>query len=130
MKKLIAAASVLAIAACAEPAPVEEAPEEVAEEAAPATGGPGTFEVTYADGSVGMLTTSEDGSFSAMLGEESGSGTVTEVDGKVCFDADGDEEGATCWTNSDVADDGSWTSTSDDGETVTVRPVEEDESAS
>lgn len=124
MKKLIAAASVLAIAACAEPAPTEEAVEEVVEEAAAEPGGPGTYEVTYADGSVGMLTTSEDGTFSATLGDEAGSGTVTEVDGKVCFDADGDEEGATCWTNSEVAEDGSWTSTSDDGETVTVRMVD------
>jgi hypothetical protein len=126
MKKLIAAASVLAIAACAEPAPTEEAPEEVVEETAEAPGGPGTYEVTYADGSVGMLTTTEDGTFTATLGEESGSGTVSEVDGKVCFDPEGDdpEQPTNCWTTGEVAEDGSWTSTSDDGETVTVRPVE------
>ncbi|TNE47128.1 MAG: hypothetical protein EP341_09480 [Sphingomonadales bacterium] len=126
MKKLIAAASVLAIAACSQPAPEEEAVEEVVEEAAPAVGGPGTYEVTYADGSVGMLTTSEDGTFSVTLGDQTGSGTVSEADGKVCFDPDGDdpEQPTTCWTPSAPAEDGSWTSTSDDGETVTVRPVE------
>lgn len=127
MKKWIAAASMVAIAACSAPAPTEEAAETTeapAEETAAIPGGPGTYEVTYADGSVGMLTTAEDGTFSATVGEESGTGTITEVDGKVCFDSEGDEEGATCWTNSEVAEDGSWTSTSDDGETVTVRPVE------
>jgi hypothetical protein len=123
MKKWIAAASFVAIAACAEPAPTEEATEAPVEETAMMPGGPGTYEVTYADGTVGMLTTAEDGTFSATIGDESGMGTVTEVDGKVCFDAEGDEEEATCWTNSEVAEDGSWTSTSDAGETVTVRPV-------
>lgn len=126
MKKLIAAASVLAIAACSQPATEEEAVEEVVEEAAPAVGGPGTYEVTYADGSVGMLTTSEDGTFSATIGDQTGSGTVSEADGKVCFDPEGDdpEQPTMCWTSSAPAEDGSWTSTSDDGETVTVRPVE------
>ena len=94
MRYIVAVASLAALAACAEPAPTEEPTEEVVEEAAPAAGGPGTYEVTYADGSVGMLTSSADGTFSATLGEESGTGTVTEEDGKVCFDADGDEEGA------------------------------------
>lgn len=127
MRNWIAAACMVAIAACAEPAPTEEAPEATeapVEETAAIPGGPGTYEVTYADGSVGMLTTAEDGTFTATLGDESGMGTVTEVDGKVCFDQEGDEEEAECWTNSEVAEDGSWTSTSDGGETVTVRPVE------
>ena len=124
MKRLLAATAILALAACAEQEAEEAMVEEPAEEAA-AVGGPGTYEVTYADGSVGTLTTNEDGTFSATLGEESGTGTVAEQDGKVCFDADGDEEGAVCWTNSEPGEDGSWTSTSDDGEVVTVRLVEE-----
>ena len=71
-----------------------------------------------------MVTMAEDGTFSATRGEETGAGTTTEADGKVCFDPEGDEEGPTCWTNSEVGEDGSWTSTSDAGETVTVRRVE------
>lgn len=126
MKKIIAIASIAVLAACAEaeaPAPEEE---EVAAAEPAANEGPGTFEVTYADGSVGTLTTAEDGTFSATLGDQSGTGAVTQEDGKICFDPEGDdpEQPTNCWTNSEVGEDGSWTSTSDDGETVTVRRVE------
>lgn len=125
MKKLVIAASILALAACAKPA--EEAAPAAEETAAPAANeGAGTFEVTYADGSVGSVTTTEDGKFTATLGDQSGAGTVTETDGKICFDAEGDdpEQPTRCWTNSEVGADGSWTSTADDGEVVTVRRVE------
>lgn len=125
MTKLLAATAILALTACAEQEAEDAMAEEAVEETA-AVGGPGTYEVTYADGSVGTLTSNEDGTFSAMIGEEAGTGTYTEEDGKVCFDADGDEEGAMCWTNSEPGEDGSWTSTSDDGEVVTVRLVEEE----
>ncbi len=70
------------------------------------------------------MTRSEDGTFTSTIGEETGTGTVEDVDGKVCFDTEGDEEGAMCWTNSEAAEDGSFTSTSDGGDVVTVRPVE------
>ncbi|KUO52967.1 MAG: hypothetical protein APF78_11560 [Sphingomonadales bacterium BRH_c3] len=125
MKRLIIATAVVALAACAEPA-TEEATPVAEETTAPAANeGPGTFEVTYADGSVGTVTTTEEGTFTAILGDETGSGTVTEQDGKLCFDPEGDdpEQPTRCWTNSEVGEDGSWTSTSDDGETVTVRPA-------
>ena len=126
MKKWIVLAGVAALAACQQAeAPAEE--ETAMEEAAPAANeGPGTFEVTYADGSVGTVTTAEDGTFTATMGEETGAGTVTEVDGKLCFDPEGDdpEQPTNCWTNGEVGEDGSWTSTSDDGETVPVRRVE------
>ena len=128
MKKLIALASIAALAACAEaeaPA-VEEAAEEVA---APAAVGAGTYEVTYADGSVGTMVSEDDGTFSMTIGETTGTGTYVNQDGKVCFDADGDEEGATCWTNSPAGEDGSFTSVSDDGDTVSVAPVAEEADA-
>ena len=129
MKKLIAVAAIAGLAACAEPA-TEEATEEVAvEEAAPAVGGPGTYEVTWSDGAVSTMTTKEDGTWSATRGNESATGTVEDVDGKACFDTDGDDEGAMCWTASEPAEDGSWTSTSDDGQVVTVRPVAAAETA-
>ena len=123
MKKWIALASVAALAACQQAeAPAEE--EAMEEAAAPAANeGPGTFEVTYADGSVGTVTTTAEGTFTATLGDQSGTGTVAQVDGKLCFDPEGDdpEQPTRCWTNSEVGDDGTWTSTSDDGETVTVK---------
>lgn len=125
MKKLVIAASVLALAACAEPATDDAAPA-VEEAAAPAANeGPGTFEVTYADGSVGSVTTTAEGTFTATLGDQTAAGTVTQADGKICFDAEGDdpEQPTRCWTNSEIGADGSWTSTADDGEVVTVRPA-------
>ncbi len=128
MKKLIALASIAALAACAEaeaPA-VEEAAEEVA---APAPVAAGTYEVTYADGSVGTMVSEDDGTFSMTIGETTGTGTYVDQDGKVCFDADGDDEGATCWTNSPAGEDGSFTSVSDDGDTVSVAPVAEEADA-
>ena len=125
MKRLIAVAGMAALAACSQPA-TEEAEEAapMEEAAAPATGGPGTFEVTYADGSVGTLVSAEDGTFTFTLGEETGTGTVTETDGKICFDPDAEDMETNCWTTGEVAEDGSWSSTSDDGEVVTVRRVE------
>lgn len=125
MKRFVFAASVLALAACAESATDDAAPA-VEEAAAPAANeGPGTFEVTYADGSVGSVTTTAEGTFTATLGDQSASGTVTQADGKICFDAEGDdpEQPTRCWTNSEIGADGSWTSTADDGEVVTVRPA-------
>lgn len=125
MKKLVIAASILALAACAKPAE-EAAPAAEEAAAAPAANeGPGTFEVTYADGSVGSVTTTAEGTFTATLGDQNASGTVTQADGKICFDAEGDdpEQPTRCWTNSEIGADGSWTSTADDGEVVTVRPA-------
>ncbi len=128
MKKIIAVAAVLSVAACAQPEAEEEMTEEaVVEEVAAGpmdgVGGPGTYEVTYSDGSVGTFTAAEDGTYSATVGDDAGTGTITEQDGKTCFDADGDDAGAVCWTNSEVGEDGSWTSTSDEGDVVTVRPA-------
>ena len=128
MKKVMVLVSCVALAACAEnAAPEEEVAEEavVEEAAAPGPGDAGTFEVTYEDGSVGSLTTNEDGTFSFTLGEESGTGTISQSDdGTICFEPDADDQETNCWTTGEVAEDGSWTSTSTDGEvTVTVRGV-------
>ena len=128
MKKLIAIASVAVLAACqqAEAPEVEEVIEEVA---APAPVGAGAYEVTYADGTVGTMVSTEEGTFTTTIGDQTATGTIVEEDGKVCFDADGDEEGATCWTNSPAGEDGSFTSVSDDGDTVSVAPVAEEADA-
>lgn len=83
----------------------------------------GTYEVTWPDGATSVTTINEDGTFTSTQGEETASGTVTDVDGKACFDSDGDEEGAMCWTGGEPAEDGSFSSTADDGTVVTVVPV-------
>ncbi len=123
MNRLIAAAGLVALAACSQPATEEEAAPAV-EEVAVQTSGPGTYEVTYADGGVGTMVSSEDGTFTFTLGDETGTGTVTETDGKVCLDPDAEDLESNCWTAGEVGEDGSWPSTSDTGEVVTVSRVE------
>lgn len=126
MKSLIAVAACAVLAACGS-APEEAAPEEApVEEVAVDTtvGQPGTYEVTYSDGSVATLTSAEDGTFTVVRGEENGKGTWANKDGKICFDFEGEEVADRCWTSSPVAEDGTWTSTADDGEVVTVKSVE------
>lgn len=122
MKKLIALASVAVLAACS---PAEtEAPvvEETvaAVEAMPGSVTPGTYNVSRDDGTTSVFTLNEDGSFTSVTGDETANGTSAVVDGKICFT--GSEEGAEaeCWTNSEVAADGSFSSVSDGGATVQV----------
>lgn len=124
MKKIIMLLGTVALAACSQAAPEAEAPvETVVAEPTAEVGGPGTYEVTYADGTVGTVTTTAEGTFSGTQGGVESSGTMARMDDKTCFDTDGDEEGAVCWTDSAPAEDGSWTATSDAGEIVTVKPV-------
>ena len=88
---------------------------------------PGTFEVVGSDGEAGLQSVlREDGTYTdlgedgAILGE--GSWAVTE--GKTCFTFQSDEgEETDCWSESEPAEDGSFTATNDDGETITVRRV-------
>lgn len=121
----------LALAACAQE-PAEEAAEEPAavEEEAPAMvaangAGPGTYEVTAADGTVTTAILNADGTYTDMDAE----GTVTEegtwevVDGKTCFTPTTEGGEAMCFTESEIAADGSFTATADDGTVVTVRPA-------
>ncbi len=70
------------------------------------------------------MVSSEDGTFTFTLGDETGTGTVTETDGKVCLDPDAEDLESNCWTAGEVGEDGSWPSTSDTGEVVTVSRVE------
>jgi len=125
MKKLLVCASVLALAACggeAEPDAVEEAApvEEAAEPQAAVI--PGTYDLVYDDGTTGTVTVNEDGTYSGSRGDTSTTGTVTDVDGKACFDPEGDPP-ALCWTAGEQGEDGSFTSTADDGTSVKVTPV-------
>ena len=124
MRTLIACVSIAALAACAEAEAPAPEPEEPVVEDTQAAVIPGTYEVTWPDGTVGTTTINNDFSFTGTQGEETQTGTVTEVDGKACFDAEGDEEGPLCWLASEPAEDGTFTSTADDGTVVSVKPME------
>jgi len=131
MKTLALMAVTAALAACSQAAPEADAASDGAEHSNSSAGtgddtgagGPGIYEVTYANGTTARMTSAEDGTFSSVTGNMTVTGTVTSVDGKACFDADANDEGAICWTAGETAADGSWIATSDSGETVTVRPV-------
>ncbi|XUU60078.1 hypothetical protein ACRAQ6_10955 [Erythrobacter sp. HA6-11] len=128
MKKLILCASVFALAACGGSEAEPEAMEDTAameEAAAPAGDGAvlyGTFDLAYADGTSGTVTVSEDGSYVSTAGDQTSNGVVEDVDGQACFDPEGDAP-PQCWTQGETAEDGSFTSTSDDGTVVKVTPT-------
>lgn len=129
MKKLILCAGVLALAACGggeaetdamdDKAAMEDTAmvDTVVDPDSPVI--PGNYDLAYADGTTGTLTIGEDGTYASTHGADTASGMVTEVDGKACFDPEGSPP-AMCWTNSERAEDGSVTSTSDDGVVVKV----------
>lgn len=127
MKKIIAFAAIASLAACAEAEPeAEVAAEPAAEEVAmaPGTVVPGDYIVTsetMEDGS--PFTINPDGTWTGTDAEGNPeSGTSAIVDGQICFTTEGETE-AECWTNSEVAEDGSFTSVNEAGEQVTVTPV-------
>ena len=123
MKNLILLAGAISLAACSQSAPEAEAPVETAAVETPVEVVPaGTYTVTYADGTTATTTITAEGTFSGTRGDVVSTGSVARVDGKTCFDADGDEEGVMCWTDQTAAADGSWVATSDAGEVVTVKP--------
>ncbi len=128
MKKLVMIAALSALAACsqqaektaeADTAPVEAA-APVATDSASLVG---DFEVETADGKMAKTTINADGTYidTGPDGKEI-KGKFAMKDGKECFDPDGDEAEA-CWTSTKPGADGSFTSTSDKGETVTVTPA-------
>ncbi len=128
MKKLVMIAALASLAACSQQA--EKAAETEAvpvETAAPAEADSaslvGDFDVKMADGKMAKTTINADGTYvdTGPDGKEV-KGKFAMKDGKECFDADGDEA-EECWTSTKPGADGSFTSTSDKGETVTVMPA-------
>jgi hypothetical protein len=129
MRIVVIAASLAVLAACG-PAPKEQpaAEETVAAEPAAMTSAngsaAGTYIITSSDGSEATSTINADGTYSGTAPDGSVfEGTWAVVDGKTCFTTK--EEGAKpeCWTEAAPGADGSFTATSDAGETVTVRPA-------
>jgi hypothetical protein len=128
MKKLMMIAALTALAACSQQAEktaeAETAPIEAAAPAATDSASlVGDFDIKMADGKMAKTTINADGTYV----DTAPDGTVIKgkfamKDGKECFDADGDEA-ELCWTSTKPGADGSFTSTSDKGETVTVMPA-------
>ena len=124
MRIVLTLAAVAALAACSEPAP-ESAPADTAEAPAPMVAEgvmPGTYAVTDADGGAATTTINADGTYVDIDAEGTETrGTYVRRDGQDCFDPEGDEA-EMCWTVTTPDADGTFTATSADGTTVTVRP--------
>jgi len=129
MHKLIFLAAPLALTACAQEAEVADADIEEAEVAAVTTANgtvtPMTGEVSNAEGSQGLSTLNADGTYQDLDSEGNvvAEGAWAVVDGKTCFTPSTEGVEAQCWTESEPAEDGAFTATSDAGEEVTVTPV-------
>jgi len=84
---------------------------------------PGTYEVTTKDGKKGHTVLNADGTYvDTDPGGKETKGTWNVTGGKTCFDPEG-AEGPACYAETAVGADGSFTATSDKGETVTVKKV-------
>jgi hypothetical protein len=122
MKKLaLAAALGAALTACGDAA--EESDEPVAVETPAATEtvaaaetAPGTYEFDM-EGTATVATLNADGTYTdAQGGDVIESGTwENHADGKTCFDPEGDDTPATCYTISASDADGTFTATPDNG---------------
>jgi len=123
MKTILALCGVAALAACSSPEPEEQAEAEPAETAAPSEMA-GSYEVALEDGTVLSSFLAEDGTFiESVGGEVTSSGNWTDEDGKICFEPSGDQP-AMCYTVGDIADDGTFTATPDQGDPITVKKVD------
>ncbi|NNC71869.1 MAG: hypothetical protein HKN78_03230 [Sphingomonadaceae bacterium] len=126
MKRVLLVAGILALGACAESAP-EAAPEaEETAEATPAdmTEWQGGYTLAYEDGTEAVLNIAPGGTYDVTMNDETVTGMITMGDGGAfCYTPEGGTE-TECWTNGDAAEDGSWVSTSDQGNSVTVTRVE------
>jgi hypothetical protein len=85
---------------------------------------PGRYEVAHADGSVDRLTILPGMTWAMVFADgEPAGGTIFAQGGKNCFVTEG-VEGHQCFDGSEPAADGSMKVTAEDGEVMTVRPVE------
>ena len=85
---------------------------------------PGKYEVVHQDGSIDQLTISPGMLWSMVFADGTpAGGTIFMQGGKTCFVTEG-QEGQECFTGTEPAADGSIQSTAEDGEVMTVRPVD------
>lgn len=128
MRKIMMIAAVAALGACSKPAEEPAAPaSSAAAEAAPAAAAiiqAGDYTFVDKDKKQGKLTIAADNTYSVTWPNgTTAKGTVSEKDGKGCYDEEGDKVPTLCWKNDPPAADGTWTATSDDGQVVTVTRV-------
>jgi hypothetical protein len=82
---------------------------------------PGTYDVTAKNGTTSHTVLNPDGTYTDDAGgKKPVHGTWKVTGGKTCFDPDGDA-GPTCFAETPVGADGTFTATSDKGEVVTVK---------
>ena len=85
---------------------------------------PGNYEVARADGSIDQLTVLPGMTWAMVFSDgEAAGGTIFAQGGKNCFVTEG-VEGHQCFEGSEPAADGSMEVTAEDGEVMTVRPVD------
>ena len=131
MKKTLVLFAVTALAACGSQsaetadgdttAMTTETPSPVANQ--PATGSMvGVYEVTAPDGTTTTETINSDGTYVDVTGGEEVRGTWRMDGQRGCFDPTGADP-EVCYTTSQPAADGSFTSTAPDGTAMTVRKV-------
>lgn len=82
----------------------------------------GTYEVTMADGSKMTETINADGTYTDVMDGKETRGTWRMDGEKACFDPEGDKP-EVCHTTTAPGADGSFTATTPDGTTMTVRKV-------
>lgn len=131
MKKILACAAMLALAACGQ---AEKPAEDTAAATSEATSTiptvangspPGTYEATAADGTVTTTVINADGTYTDTdsSGKVTAQGAWAVKDGKTCFTPTTEGVEAMCFTETAPAADGSFTATPDKGDPVTVRPA-------
>ena len=129
MRKLVWVAALgVALAGCGDAAEESDEPAMAVEtpaatEAAAAGASPGTYEFDL-EGTATVATLNADGTYTDTQGGEAiESGTwENREDGKTCFDPEGDDSPATCYTVGATGADGTFTATPDDGgDPLTIR---------
>ena len=132
MKKLVLVAALLALAACngADTDEADAPDDQAATEIDPnADAGfeavaPGNYEVRHADGSIDQLTVLPGMTWAMVFADgEAAGGTIFAQGGKNCFVTEG-VEGHQCFEGTEPDEDGVMEVTAEDGEVMTVRPVE------
>ena len=137
MKKTIAFAALLALAAC------NNADSDAGDANAPASGevadnssvlegeapgfeavAPGTYEVTRSGGEVDYIEIHPGLTFSRVAADGTATGgSIFMKDGKTCFLVEGEEQ-ENCFTDGERQPDGTMKTTAANGNVATVRPVE------
>lgn len=134
MKKIIAVAALLSLAACAQEEAADAGDEPASSEEIVLDGqepgfeavAPGTYEVEHANGDIDNITIHPGMTFSRIAADGTATGgTIFMQGGKTCFVVEG-VEGHDCFLDGPVQEDGSMQTTSDNGDVSTVRPIEGD----